>query len=100
MALTHTQDVTGVLEQCHAWAMKTDTKTDYGIKNDMWHYARVPYIIIQKMKLEDGVDFYSEADEAKVFHLLNTKYSKFKTTHKNHGVSSDRKYFIAKIKDV
>ena len=97
--LSHTQDVSAILKQAAEWRSKTDTKTDYGIKSDLWHYARIPNSIILEMKHKHGVDFYAEADRAKVYHLINTEYAQFKTTHKNHGVSSDKKYFIAAIKD-
>ena len=97
--ITHTQDVSAIANQCHAWAVKTDTKTDFGIKQDLWHYARIPNSIILEMKQKHGVDFFDKNDSAKVYHLINTEYSKFKTTHKNHTVGVDKKYFIAAIKD-
>ncbi len=99
IGLTHTQDVTDILRQASDWRSKTFDKTDYGIKNDLWHYARIPNSIIMEMKTKHGVDFFSENDKAKVYHLINTEYAQFKTTHKNHMEGGpDRKYFIAKIK--
>lgn len=85
MVLTHTQDVTPIMERCKAWANK-ESKTDYGIKNDMWHYARVPNTVIIEMKQKHGVDFFDKNDWPKVFSLLNTEYRQFKTTHKNHSI--------------
>jgi hypothetical protein len=98
--ISYTQDVTDILKQCAEWRSKTDTKTDYGIKQDMWHYARIPNSVIMEMKTKHGVDFFDEADKAKVYHLINTEYAQFKTTHKNHMSGTDRKYFISDIKDV
>ena len=99
IVLTHEQDVTQILEQSHFWQNK-ESKTDYGIKNDIWHYARIPNSIILEMKNKHGVDFFAEEDQSRVFHLINTEYAKFKTTHKNHSAGTDRKYFVAAIKTV
>ena len=85
MIITHHQDVTSILERCKAWANKED-KTNFGIKNDHWHYARVPNTVILEMKTKHGVDFWDKNDAPKVFALLNTEYSQFKTTHKNHSI--------------
>jgi hypothetical protein len=85
VVITHTQDVTPILKMAHYWTNK-ESKTDYGIKNDMWHYARVPNIIILEMKTKHGVDFFDKNDKPRVFHLLNTEYARFKTTHKRHSI--------------
>jgi len=86
--ITHAQDVTPIVERAHAWAVKTE-KTDYGIKNDLWHYARVPNSIILEMKTKHGVDFFDRNDRPKVFQLLEGEYSAFKTTHKSHLIKHD-----------
>jgi hypothetical protein len=85
MVITHEQDVTSIIERAKAWAKKEE-KTAYGIKNDLWHYARVPNIVILEMKQKYGVDFYDPNDRPKVFALLNSEYSYCKTTHKNHSI--------------
>ena len=97
--LIHAQDVSGILEQCAIWRSKTDTKTDFGIQEDLWHYARIPNVKILEMKQKYGVDFYDEGQKKEVFHLINTVYAEYKTTHKNHMKGTDKKYFIAAIKD-
>jgi hypothetical protein len=52
----------------------------------MWHYARVPNAIILEMKQKHGVDFFDRNDSKRMFALLNTEYSRFKTTEKKHNV--------------
>ena len=84
MAITHEQDVTPALEIAHYRATDGDYSRK-GIKEDWWHYAKVPNTIILKMKLEDGVDFFDKNDARRMFQLLNTKYKAFKMTSGNHS---------------
>lgn len=99
IVMTHTQPVDEILRQAHYWATKPE-KTEHGMDHDLWHYARIPNVVIMEMKQKHGVDFFDENDSAKVLHLINTEYSQFKTTHKNHALGADKKYFIAGIKSV
>jgi hypothetical protein len=85
MVITHEQDVTGALAFSHEKAVDGNL-TRKGIKNDMWHYARVPNSIIMEMKQKHGVDFFDKNHAKKVFQLLNTEYKRFKTTDKTHNV--------------
>jgi hypothetical protein len=85
VTITHSQDVEPHLNLAHALAMDED-RSNKGIKKDMWHYAKVPNIIIMEMKQKHGVDFFDKNDWPRVFHLLNTEYSRFKTTHKTHEI--------------
>lgn len=84
MVITHSQDVEGILDFAHGKALSNATAK--GIKNDMWHYARVPNSIILEMKQKHGVDFFDKNDAKRMFHLLNTEYKRFKTTDKKHNV--------------
>ena len=83
--ITHSQDVEPALELAHALAMD-ENRTAKGIKGDMWHYAKVPSTVIMEMKSKHGVDFFDKNDWPKVFYLLNTEYSRFKTTQKTHEI--------------
>lgn len=85
LVVTHEQDVEGILDMSHARAVDGEY-SKRGIKNDMWHYARVPNAIILEMKQKHGVDFFDRGHAKKVFHLLNTEYARFKTTDKTHNV--------------
>jgi hypothetical protein len=84
MTITHEQNVEGILEFAHGKAISNATAK--GIKNDMWHYARVPNAIILEMKQKHGVDFFDKNDAKRMFALLNTEYAHFKTTEKTHNV--------------
>jgi hypothetical protein len=56
-----------------------------GIKNDMWHYACVPNIIIERWMLEHGVNLFDKNHEAAVWRLINSpEYRRFKLTEKIH----------------
>jgi hypothetical protein len=83
MVLTHQQDVSRELKFAHEKSVSDATK--HGIKNDLWHYARVPNIVIMEMKNKHGVDFFDKNDQKKVFQLLNTEYKWCKTTDKHHA---------------
>ena len=83
MTITHTQDVSGIQDFAHFRATD-DEYTKGGIKNDMWHYAKVPNTVILEMKQKHGVDFFDKNDSKRMFKLLNTEYARFKTTPKKH----------------
>jgi len=58
--------------------------TDYskkGIKNEWWHYARIPCSIVEKWKNEFGIDVFNKDHERAVFRKLNDpEYRYLKTT--------------------
>jgi len=85
MTITHEQDVTSALDYAHAKATNTSYSAK-GIKEDWWHYAKVPNTVIVELKQKWGLDFFSEEDAPRVFQLLNTEYKRFKTTTKTHNV--------------
>ena len=85
MAITHEQDVTPALDVAHFLATEGDYTRD-GLKNDMWHYAKVPNSVILEMKQKHGVDFFDRNDAKRMFELLNTEYKAFKTTDRTHNV--------------
>lgn len=81
--ITHEQDVDEHLRRTHAQSVDDDF-TKRGIHNDMWKYASIPNIIIMEMKQKHGVDFFDKNDWPKVLDLINTEYSRFKTTTRTH----------------
>lgn len=85
VTMTHTENVQPALDLAHELAMDTN-RTNKQIKGDMWHYAKVPATVILEMKQKHGVDFFDKNDWPRVFRLLNTEYSRFKTTQKHHEV--------------
>lgn len=83
MVITYSQDVERHVDYAHHKATDSDY-TRQGIKNDMWHYARVSVGDQYRMLIEDGVDFSDPTKKKEVFRLLNTKYKHCKTTTKHH----------------
>lgn len=85
LVMTHEQDVSRVIDVAKEMAADGN-RTKKGIKNDLWHYAKVPNIVIMEMKQKHGVDFFDKNDAKRVFRLLNTEYKWCKTTDKTHNV--------------
>lgn len=79
------QDVSPILDVAKTMANDEDY-TKQGIKQDHWHYARIPYGILQEMKSKHGADWNDKNDtnHKKFFRVLNREYPSFKTTHWNH----------------
>ncbi len=96
VVLTHSQDVSEILKTCET-ARNDEDKTKRGIKLDNWKYAIIPAIIQMEMLQKYGVDFNNPDHKKEVFHLINTVYPQFKTTHKNHLQGTDKKYYISSI---
>ena len=82
-AITYEQDVSEFLNYAHHKATNSDY-TKQGIKNDMWHYARVPQVVQYEMLYKHGVDMGNPAHRKRFFELLNTEYKRCKTTDKVH----------------
>jgi hypothetical protein len=85
MTISHEQDVEPIKELTHA--MATDGNySKRGMKEDWWHYAKVPNIVIMEMKQKHGVDFFDPNHSKRVFELLNGEYRLLKTTDRTHNV--------------
>lgn len=84
MVLTHSQDCSIIRDQALSLASDTD-RSKKGIKDDMWHYARIPYTVLMEMKQKYGVNFNDRNDRKRFFELLNTVYKDLKTTHMVHN---------------
>jgi hypothetical protein len=85
LSISHEHDVSGILED--TLTMRNDE--DYsrkGIKNDQWHYARIPNGVMMEMKAKHGVDMFGgKIDWPAVFRCINTHYPYLKTTTKQHA---------------
>lgn len=78
------QDVSVILE-ANKILQNMDEYTRGGIKNEWWHYATIPNVVIEKWRNELGVDVFNKDHEKKVFSLLNQpEYRYLKTTTKMH----------------
>jgi hypothetical protein len=83
--ITNEQDVTPILESA------TDLRnregySQRGIKNDHWHYARIPNGVMLEMKAKYGVDMMApKPDWPAIFKCINSNYPWLKTTSKTHA---------------
>jgi len=77
------QDVTPYLE--HNKKLQNDPEyTKKGIKGDMWHYASIPNIIIEKW-MNEGFNIFDKNNEKALWKRLNSPEWKYlKTTEKVH----------------
>jgi hypothetical protein len=58
--------------------------TDYGIKQDMWLYARIAAVIILKLKYEYGIDIFDKNHMKRAADIINREYPYLKCTEKHH----------------
>lgn len=79
------QDVQPILD--YTSRLRNDGLTDHGIKQDLWHYAQIPPVIILEMKFKHGVDVFNKNHLKRVFELINREYPKLKTTEKSHWLT-------------
>jgi hypothetical protein len=85
MMLTDVQDVNPILEK--VTRMRNDD--DYsrqGIKNDMWHYARLPLNVLMEIEQTYGVKCVGKVQDWKaLFRVINQHYPHLKATTKTHA---------------
>jgi hypothetical protein len=79
--VTRTVDVEGNLDYAKALANDDDV-TKNGIKNEFWHYAHIPNVMLEKWALE-GVNINDPKELIKKVNHPDFKY--FKTTAKTHA---------------
>jgi hypothetical protein len=83
--ITNEQDPTAILESA------TDLRnregySQRGIKEDHWHYARIPNGVMLEMKAKYGVDMMAPKPDWKaIFKCINAHYPWLKTTTKTHA---------------
>ena len=78
------QDISAILE-ANKRLQNDESYTKNGIKDEWWHYATIPNIIIEKWRNEEGIDVFDKNHERRVFQKLNShEYRYLKTTTKIH----------------
>lgn len=83
--LTHHQDDDFII-QANKMMANDDEYTRSGIKENWWHYARIPNTVAFKWLKEEGIDIFNREHRKKVFSKLNDpEYRYLKTTRKRHG---------------
>ena len=78
------QDVEPILEL--AAIERNNGLTDYGIKKDLWLYARIPPVVILEIKYKYGVDIFKRDHLKCALTLINTEYPHLKCTEKKHTI--------------
>lgn len=76
------QDVEPVLELNRT--ERINGLTDGGIKKDMWLYARIPPVIILKLRFEYGINIFDKNDMKKAVNVINRDFPYLKCTEKHH----------------
>lgn len=83
--ITNEQDTDGILESATDLRNR-DGYSQRGIKNDHWHYARIPNGVMLEMAKKYGVDMMApKVDWPAVFKCINAHYPWLKTTTKTHA---------------
>ncbi len=78
------QDVEGILD-LNKYLRNDVDYSKAGIKNEWWHYATIPNILIEKWKNEEGINVFDKNDSKRVFKKLNQpEYRFLKVTDKVH----------------
>jgi len=86
LQVQYKQDVEPLLEVCKA--ERNDGLTDYGIKQDLWLYARIPPTVILKLRFEHGVDIFKRDHLKRAFEIINRDYPYLKCTEKRHTLKN------------
>lgn len=83
LTISREQDVTDILE----WNKNLQNDEGYtkkGIKGEMWHYAQIPNLVIEKW-LSEGFNIFDKNNDKALFRKLNSpEYKYLKTTEKIH----------------
>jgi hypothetical protein len=85
MVITSEQEISSIVDDAAAMR-NNDEYSKAGIKNDQWHYARLPLSVIVQMKEKFGVDMMSpKIDWKSALKIINREYPHLKTTAKTHA---------------
>lgn len=85
MHITEVQDVNAVLDSVTS-LRNNDDYSKQGIKDDMWHYARLPLTILMEIETKHGVKCMSgKTDWKSLFRVINQHYPHLKATTKVHA---------------
>ena len=77
--------VNDVLDQ-NAEMRRDDDYSKQGIKDDWWHYARIPNGVLLEMKEKHGADLLAKKIDWKhCLKVLNREYPHLKVTDKTHA---------------
>lgn len=75
------QDVSGILKRNKELRNNTDYKRG-GIKNDWYHFATVPNVVLLELKTKYGLDYNNKDDLPKIEKVIATDYKYLLTVDK------------------
>jgi hypothetical protein len=85
MLLTDVQDVNPILDEVTS-LRNNDEYSKRGIKDDMWHYARLPMTVLMEIESKHGVKCMTgRVDWKGLFRVINQHYPNLKATTKVHA---------------
>ena len=77
------QDVEPFLERAKTLRNDEQYSRD-GIKNEMWHYAHIPVIVVEQILQKYGVNIFEKGQAKEAFKIINRDYPHLKTTTGKH----------------
>jgi hypothetical protein len=85
VSITDVQEVNAILDS--VTALRNDENySSNGIKNDQWHYARIPLNVLMEIEQKHGVKCMSgKTDWKGLFRVINQHYPLLKATTKQHA---------------
>jgi len=80
--ITHSQDISKILKQNQNLRNCAEYKAG-GIKNDYYHFATLPMVMVMEFKTKHNLDVFNDDDLPAIEKLLSgSEYSKFRTVDK------------------
>lgn len=79
------QDVEPILEL--AKHERINGLADKGIKKDWWLYARIPPVVVLKLRFEYGIDIFDKNHTKRAVEIINRDFPYVKTTEKTHNLA-------------
>ena len=86
MQLHYRQDVESVLELARTERIN-GLADKAGKKQDLYLYARIPPVVILKLRYEHGVDIFNRDHMKKAMQLINQHFPYLKCTDKTHNLA-------------
>lgn len=81
-SITYVQDVEPLLE--YTKALANDSLTDKGIKKGWWLYAKIPPIVMVKLRAK-GIKLSDPSATKRILQEINENYPYLKVTQKTEG---------------
>lgn len=83
ITITTEQDLSAFLDRQRAMRNNEDYSRK-GIKEEFWHYASIPNVVIAELKAK-GIDVFNKDHMKRVLAEINANYPYLKATDKKHA---------------